>query len=776
MTKGFWFVLLWMAIGLLMFGCADRDSSDSFDGTSDDDDQTEDPTIVISGIDGYLGDIEIRITLNPADGQSRRLTIKYQGACAGTVSWFDAISTGAANPLLPGNHELVWHSWDQEAGCAGEVRLRIDTDRSGESAESEAFLLDNTHQGLNGFYESPLEDQGINDEEAPVFDRALDALLTDPTVDFVATRFFDTYEVHAARGAVVFSRQFTRDGYEYVIEQVEGENPIARQDPTWIPTYGDELAQGNNPNNITIPDKGYRKNDPRLSFIEPEDDSYPFGYERIAAFFDHPDSADFMINWVGYAHGDLELGEHGSMNISQSRCPLVFWGAGVKSGAGAGQFARQIDIAPTVAKLLGFDRTYGVDERGIWSHNVYLERQDGHPIDAVLSGEPGELVILIASDGLAQTELLRQIDQRPGKVPNLIRLVDQGAMLEYGSTTNWPSVTYPSHNVVGSGIYSGHHGLVDNEFYYRDRKRHARPISQLVFTDSYWNPIGPGETLHEAIHRNFGRWNRRTGEGAFTASLLNPSVHGADKADIEFRDRSREVPFPPLTVPWPPEIPSPDLLLLPDFGVFGEELLVQMAMVELHLLYNSQNIGVPKYVIMNNMTTDAGGHTFGPHGDKMNTVMENLDANLGVIFDWLDEWGLTGDATIILTADHGMQLGDSSRSGWPVDSLIAADIKMTASTWLGVYLAVPVVRFNELILPLGEESRVKVEVFDEDDDAPVIDAVVFATDGVSERTAFTDFNGRAEFFITPIADVNVTVTHGAYNTRESVLKVMEEAR
>jgi hypothetical protein len=583
--------------------------------------------------------------------------------------------------LETGAHAVTWWSWDQEAGCSGAVRVRLRTN-AGEEATSPEFMLNNTGPDRSGFIDLPLEDQGIGADEESAYEASVAALLADPSVDFVATRKDDRYEVRAARGTVVFHRERSREATTYLLDAVQGTNPIERQDPTWIPSLAEELAAGSNPNGVSLPELGYAEGDPRLSFIEPEDDSYPYGYERIAAYFDHPDAADFMINWKGYAHAGVDLGEHGSLNVVQSRSPLLFWGAGIRPGMVDGG-ARHVDIAPTVAQLLGMPTTFGVDERGIWSHEVYLTWQDGHPLDEVLDGTTADRVIVLVCDGLAFSELVDEATSRWADLPNFARFFNEGAWMGYGSITNWPSVTYPSHNTISAGVYSGHHGLVDNQYYLRDEGKSVAPINQTLFTEKYFAPVGPAQTLHEAIHGAFGVWDKATRDGAFTASLLDPSVRDADKADLEIRDRSGEVPFPPMGLETPGEVPTLD----PFFqgtSVSAEQLTERIGLTELYYLF-TKGIG-PTYVVMNLITTDGAGHAYGPHADAMKRVLSHIDADLGVLFAWLAEWGLMDSTAVILTSDHGMQIGDLSRSGWPSDSLDAAGIRYQPDTWLGIYL------------------------------------------------------------------------------------------
>lgn len=760
------FVAISLVIALTLASCSERTDPDKLWGGGSHGPGTgpQEGSVSFINVNGDYGDIEITFLLDPPVKSSRNVLLEYRGACAGE-NWRVAKVGGSTEQLLPGQHTVTWWSWEQEAGCAGEVTLRLTTN-AGEQDEAQPFILNNTRSGLSGFHETPLVDQGIQDEEAEVFNRALDVLLADDAVDFVATRVGDTYEVYAARGTVFFQRETSHQGYRYTVEYVDGVNPIERQDHDWLPTYGEELAGGDNPNDVDIRKQGYKQGDERLSFIEPENDSYPFAYERIAAYFDNPDSADFQINLKGYAHayngGDLAA--HGSMNIVQSRCPLIFWGKGVKPGILDGVY-RQTDVAPTVARLLGMPTTFGVDERGIWTHDVYLQWQDGHVIEEVLNGEISSHVMILVLDGMNFTELQQQLLTRYNELPNLARLALEGAVSRYGSTTNWPSVTYPSHNVLGSSIYSGHHGLVDNAFYYRDRDDVVKPVSEAVFTEQYWNPEGPGESLHQAIQRVFGEWNRLWGTGAVTASLFDPSVVGAPKADTEFRDLTRMSPFPPFGREWPWNLPWPDFLVGSSSAYFEQWGMV-LAMVEMYHLFDNGVTPNPTYVILNYIATDGGGHENGPHGDDMKRIVKHADDNLGVLFEWLDLWGIADDFTLILTSDHGMQLGDPSRSNWPIDTLDDAGIKSAPDTYLGVYLKIPVAEFEPSRLEAEQENWVTVRVADEDNNRPIAGALVKADDGVTYREAITDDQGLATLVIAPVRDVYVNVSHDKFTDRD----------
>jgi hypothetical protein len=100
--------------------------------------------------------------------------------------------------------------------------------------------------------------------------------------------------------------------------------------------------------------------------------------------------------------------------------------------------------------------------------------------------------------------LQRDTDARSG--------VPSGRSRRSARSADIPSVTFPNHNVVGSGAYPGHHGIVDNRYYERDVEVERNPIDmQDPRNPLYFFSSGllrsDFETLHEAVHRTFGDWS-----------------------------------------------------------------------------------------------------------------------------------------------------------------------------------------------------------------------------------------------------------------------------
>ena len=351
------------------------------------------------------------------------------------------------------------------------------------------------------------------------------------------------YEAWALRGMVRWVRRYASiggnetGGYEYEVMETIGENPIVRQDPTALSTLADELGAGRDPD------------DPQRGFVEPERLSYPLAYERISQLFDSPNAPDLAVNAKSYCYG-RESGQHGHLDAIQSRASLVFSGPGVRPGT-VSAVPRQVDIAPTIARLAGLPLIDGADITGRRSSargvepDVYLRRQDGAVIEEVIDtavvdgvGPRPALVYLLLIDGLPQSEIRYRLSSDETSLPHLRRLVERGAMLEHGCIANFPSISWPTHYSVGSGCWSGHHDVVNPTYYLRASRETVAPQGQVVGTSGLLST--DVETLHEAFQRAAGTINREPtaaeGQRALvSAAVGEPLARGAEHATFERR-------------------------------------------------------------------------------------------------------------------------------------------------------------------------------------------------------------------------------------------------
>jgi hypothetical protein len=96
------------------------------------------------------------------------------------------------------------------------------------------------------------------------------------------------------------------------------------------------------------------------TFFSGKESQYPDAIERIEGL-DSERSGDIILvanysyddAYSNYFAGDTMLGEHGNLNAEDTFVPLIISGPTIKKGE-TPDSARTIDIAPTIASILGF--------------------------------------------------------------------------------------------------------------------------------------------------------------------------------------------------------------------------------------------------------------------------------------------------------------------------------------------------------------------------------------------------------------------------------------
>jgi len=498
-----------------------------------------------------------------------------------------------------------------------------------------------------------LQGQGLDPDQEESGNRAILALLSDPEVadqtDLVATYRkgergeAGAYEVWAARGMVRFRRLCREDGsldYE-IIEQI-GENPIGCQDPHALRTIAEEKAAARA--------SGFDPEDPARRFIAPEQQSYPFAYERLAQLFDSPNAPDLVLSPRDWCQG-IQPGIHGGLQVRQARGPLWFSGPGVRPGRHE-LAARAVDIAPTCLAALGFPLIDGADasgrtsgERGV-PPDVLLARQDGRILTEILDlsdNSPNRLYIFLV-DGIHPTELEDRLESDPEALPNLRRLRRGAAVLASGSIVNFPSITWPSHTAIGTGAWCGHHDVVNLTYYLRERREIVSPQGQLNYTEGFVSPSVEG--LYEAFHRV-------KGEESLTAAIHAPFGRGADHAVLEGRNLGNRARLKALNQ----ELASdrnPRWRADDQATVERESVADGRGMAQVIELFTRDDLPAPSLVCHELFVTDGAGHDYGPHHEGLREALDESDRRVGRVLDLLEKLGLFDETLFVVTSDHGM--------------------------------------------------------------------------------------------------------------------------
>jgi hypothetical protein len=233
---------------------------------------------------------------------------------------------------------------------------------------------------------------------------------------------------------------------------------------------------------------------------------------------------------------------------------------------------------------------------------------------------------------------------------------------------SFPTVTFPNHNVLGSGVHPAHHGVPGNRFYVREEKRFEQPIdpSDTQNPVFFWSEslYGRGfETLHEAVHRTYGDWrgpqnlDPLRSDKAYSAAVNEPTVRGADYASLELPERSGEA----LVAA---HFGRPDELIADTTqecfeedpqGWGSESVIDHLGQGQARSIFEDPEHPDPTFMYLNFPLVDGAAHHFGPHTKCALAAYRDTASRLGRVLETMRDEGVLGETLIVLTGDHGQQ-------------------------------------------------------------------------------------------------------------------------
>jgi predicted AlkP superfamily pyrophosphatase or phosphodiesterase len=246
-------------------------------------------------------------------------------------------------------------------------------------------------------------------------------------------------------------------------------------------------------------------------------------------------------------------------------------------------------------------------------------------------------VLLISIDGLRPDNVLRA-DELGLKIPNLRRLLADGAYAT-GVTGVLPTVTYPSHTTLLTGVAPAIHGIVANTTF--------DPLNEN-YGGWYWY----AEDIKTPT-----LWDSATRNGIATANVYWPVSVGANvrynivqiwRAGTEDdRKLQRALSTPGLLEGLEKEIGTP-FPVGSDESIEADELRARFAV----LLLREKN---PRFMTVYLTSLDHIEHETGPFSRESFAVLERLDMVVGNLRQTAE---VPGPAVICLVSDHGFAKTD----------------------------------------------------------------------------------------------------------------------
>lgn len=423
-------------------------------------------------------------------------------------------------------------------------------------------------------------------------------------------------------------------------ELVSGQDPVAAQDPMAFLPYARELAA---PGPLTS-----------------RENAYPYAAERLLSFFADagrsPDLAVVHTPRHFFPDEGGHVGEHGSLDVVQSRAPLLLSGPGTATAGLVDDHARLVDVGPTLAALAGVGARELVDARG--------EPLDGTVLTAYTRldqlPDPPRVVGLLW-DGAHCGDLLALAEA--GELPGVGRLLDRGTALRGGAVAEFPSVTLTNHTSILTGVGPGRHGVLGNVFFDRATGQRVVPNDSSTWHRSAeW--LRPGvRTVFELVNDIIPP---APGGAPRTACIDEAVDRGADYSTMARVRASgsangaaglgEQLPDPHAS----PFVHEPAHLAdgYYRWGSQVDDLGLQQA-VELF----GSLAGAPRLTWWSSVVTDAGHHGGGPRSPMARASLRDTDARLVAFLTHLDSVGGADQVSFLLTADHGFESADPAVTG-----------------------------------------------------------------------------------------------------------------
>lgn len=268
---------------------------------------------------------------------------------------------------------------------------------------------------------------------------------------------------------------------------------------------------------------------------------------------------------------------------------------------------------------------------------------------------PADHVIVISIDGF-RPQLYRDPEREGVRLPTLQALEQAGSFAE-GVEVSYPSMTYPSHTSIATGVRPVRHGIVSNTIF-------DPPTGSMLWF--YENRAMKVPAV----------WDVARQHGLTTAGVSWPVTVGATM-DVLYPE-SNQAPPDSTWLARARTDSSPGLVdaVVAELGGFGENAnrdAVQRdrfaAAMATHVIRTAR----PNLLMVHLMETDTAQHAEGPGSAAAAAAIERIDAHVGAIVRATEEAGIRARTAFVITGDHGF-----SR----VHTLIQPNVVLRDGGWL----------------------------------------------------------------------------------------------
>lgn len=220
------------------------------------------------------------------------------------------------------------------------------------------------------------------------------------------------------------------------------------------------------------------------------------------------------------------------------------------------------------------------------------------------AAQAAHYVVLVSLDGFRW-----DYAKRDGAT-HLLALGKQGVWAPEGMIPSYPSLTFPNHFTIVTGLYPEHHGLVANSFWDETKKARYSISDAKTVTDGSWYSGTP-------------LWSLAESQGMRTACFFWP---GSEAKIAGFQ---------------------------PTYYLKFDNKIDDMARIQQVLEWLRLPAAVrPHFITLYYAEPDHEGHEFGPDAAETRAAARKVDGLIGTLKTGLDATGLPID--LVVVSDHGM--------------------------------------------------------------------------------------------------------------------------
>lgn len=239
-----------------------------------------------------------------------------------------------------------------------------------------------------------------------------------------------------------------------------------------------------------------------------------------------------------------------------------------------------------------------------------------------------EAVVLVSIDAFRADYL------SPERTPRLHRIAQEGVRSD-GMFPSYPSLTFPNHYTLVTGLRPDRHGVIHNRMTDADIGGFAVADRKAVDDARWWGG--------EPIWVTAGKHGMRTASWAWPGSSAEIGGMRPDQ-------------WEPYQESVPPSQRVDDVLHWLDAPPSQRPAMVSLYFEQL----------------------DKAGHDHGPDSPQVTGTLRGMDAVIGRLYDGLAARGLLDRVDLIIVSDHGMaRVGPGHAIG--VESMVAPDIAVAVS-------------------------------------------------------------------------------------------------